>query len=544
MFARLCQHHGPAPFGGLREADARKKRPGSASAPAASMAPPAEGKRRHSWTSDADFQLLTPPPRALGRDRAGAHAAAAAAPEPCGADSDDSAEAGDSGVEDAHSQSHALSTWYLDDLDGEPPLPLPLPVPDLVGPCRDVRDAGELSSGPAPHEDDEDDEDDAEEEEEEQEEEEGMGQRPSALLARSRPKLSLTWVLRGQGAAAAATPAPAVTVVAAAPAPAPAPAAPAAPASSPPPPPLPPRASSPAPAIKAPPPVRTLSEPSLLLAAEAATRVGGGGGGGGRAGREKHRHRRARTPRHKSEKARKPARFGYEIQDVDAFLTKASIEKPANIPVVLASPCVLYQTRTGGYQDEVALPLGMVVNAVFKNQAWLYVQTPHGEEGYVNYGACLPLGILPPPQRSHSNSKPPPCWETHTDIFPQPLGNRTDNEKLRDGTRSECGGARSFSSARRGRYGLERDAVSACGERSVDRLYLRAAANAKSKGTTRHTLLVIRSDYNSKGRNTLSVSKGDVVALVSGHLKDWFWVRSRDGNEGFIPSVVAGHGFL
>lgn len=222
---------------------------------------------------------------------------------------------------------------------------------------------------------------------------------------------------------------------------------------------------------------------------------------------------------------------------------QASLEKPANIPVVLAFPCVLYQTRIGGYQEEVALPLGMVVNAVFKNQAWLYVQTPHGEEGYVSYIACLPLGILPPP---HRTSKPPPCWETHTDIFPQPLGNRTDSEKIRDGTRSECGGrGRCYSHVgRRGRYGGERDAVSACGERSVDRLYLRAAASAKCKGTTRHTLLVIRSDYNSKGRNTLSVAKGDVVALVSGHLKDWFWVRSRDGNEGFIPSVVAGHGFL
>lgn len=68
------------------------------------------------------------------------------------------------------------------------------------------------------------------------------------------------------------------------------------------------------------------------------------------------------------------------------------MEKPANIPVVLAFPSVLYQTRTGGYQAEIALPLGMVVNAVFKNQHWLYVQTPHAEEGYVSYAACLPLG--------------------------------------------------------------------------------------------------------------------------------------------------------
>lgn len=73
-------------------------------------------------------------------------------------------------------------------------------------------------------------------------------------------------------------------------------------------------------------------------------------------------------------------------------MLKATMDKPANIPVVLASPSVLYQTRTGGYQAEINLPLGMVVNAVFKNENWLYVQTPHAEEGYVSYTTCLPLG--------------------------------------------------------------------------------------------------------------------------------------------------------
>lgn len=63
----------------------------------------------------------------------------------------------------------------------------------------------------------------------------------------------------------------------------------------------------------------------------------------------------------------------------------------------------------------MALPLGTVVNAVFKNQTWLYVQTPHGQEGYVGYAACLPLGILPQPTRG-------PCWEDSTDVFPRPLG--------------------------------------------------------------------------------------------------------------------------
>lgn len=114
----------------------------------------------------------------------------------------------------------------------------------------------------------------------------------------------------------------------------------------------------------------------------------------------------------------------------------------------------------------------------------------------------------------------------------------TDTEKLRD-TKSECG--------TRGRSGRikrsSRDALSTCGERSVDRLYLRAAANARTKGS-RHTLLVIRNDYEGQEINAMSVMKGDVVALISDHVNNWFWVRSRDGREGFIPAVIAGHGFL
>lgn len=195
---------------------------------------------------------------------------------------------------------------------------------------------------------------------------------------------------------------------------------------------------------------------------------------------------------------------------------------------MLAFPSVLYQTRIGGYQEEISLPLGMVVNAVFKNQSWLYVQTPHAEEGYVSYKACLPLGILPP-----RDDEPAPCWEKNSDIFPKPSGNMTDTEKL--SSKSECSGGRC-------RSRRSRNANSSCGEKSVDKLYLKAASTRNQ--TTRQTLLVIGSDFSSAEKNTLSVMKGDVVSLVSAHLKDWFWVRTRDGTEGFIPAVVAGHGFL
>lgn len=119
----------------------------------------------------------------------------------------------------------------------------------------------------------------------------------------------------------------------------------------------------------------TYSEPSLNTAVDTVPR--------------RHRHRK-RKERSRSQK------FGYEIRNVDDFLSKCSLSTPANIPVVLSSPTTLYQTRSGGYQIEMSLPLGMVVNAVFKNQNWLYVQTPHAVEGYVGYNSCLPLGILPP----------------------------------------------------------------------------------------------------------------------------------------------------
>jgi hypothetical protein len=297
------------------------------------------------------------------------------------------------------------------------------------------------------------------------------------------------------------------------------------------------------------------------------------------------------------------------------------LASPANIPVVLSSASMLYQTRPGGYQIEIPLQLGMVVNAVFKNQNWLYVQTPHGEEGYISYDSCLPLGILPVNQRcdktttfnqqftSHvvvfylffrpsSNCRPPPCWETNGDIFPNPCGNMTDSEKelrMRSGTRSE--GRRTPRLKRNNRT---------CSEKNLDTLYLRAASQPKmvdqsyaqlkptnkcksildqnndnfdktngdyvilqqrtnqqlasqkpnleksfnKSSSVRQTLLAITEDFRS---DTISVTKGDVVTLVAckeylengaSSYKQWFFIRNREGHEGYIPAEVAGHGFL
>ena len=214
-----------------------------------------------------------------------------------------------------------------------------LAVPDLVGPCRDL-DAADLSGSVGEEEEDD--------EEEEEEQEQDMGQRSSSLLAsRTRPKISLTWVLRGdrQNSSTITTNTTTTTTTSTTAAVA---------------------TSHPTPTYESPPTSatvntvekttnkynakinnnigvkvnresnnsssssnnnnkyvsattkRTLSEPSLLIATSDSGRSG-------RSSREKHRHRRTRTPRHKTEKQRRHSRFGYEIQDVDAFLTKVGI---------------------------------------------------------------------------------------------------------------------------------------------------------------------------------------------------------------------------
>ncbi|XP_045474820.1 uncharacterized protein LOC123680786 [Harmonia axyridis] len=257
-------------------------------------------------------------------------------------------------------------------------------------------------------------------------------------------------------------------------------------------------------------PLRTKSEPNLNQERD----------------RQRHRRKNLKTRSHFSD----VQQFGYEIKDIDSFLAKATIDKPANIPVVLAFPSVLYQTRIGGYQAEIFLPLGMVVNAIFKNEHWLYVQTPHAEEGYVSYAACLPLGIIPPADDDENG----PCWEKSTDIFPKPSGNISDTEKL---------SLKSCSAEDNRQRRRSRNSITSYGEKSVDGLYLKATASSRGMGV-RHTLLVITKNYDGMEKNAMKVREGEVVFLLNSSVQGWFWVKNKEGCEGFIPAAIAGHGFL
>ncbi|KAE8752098.1 hypothetical protein FOCC_FOCC001260 [Frankliniella occidentalis] len=260
---------------------------------------------------------------------------------------------------------------------------------------------------------------------------------------------------------------------------------------------------------------------------------------------------------------------------------QASIQSPANIPMVLAAACTLYRTREGGWQEEVPLPLGMVVNGVFRASGWLYAQTPHGHEGYVRYTSCLPLGIIPPqraeaadeaptrvaevraaaaaassssPSPRGAGQRPGPCWDTASDIFPYPAlcsGNRTDTDKIGD-TRSESAysSRRPAAAAGRGRRALNLEHLLEArrAEQRVDALYIQACTGgsavwaASTTASSRPgTLVVVQRTYTGFG---LSLARGDVVAILENEDSGWLRVQDRHGREGLVPASITDSGYL
>lgn len=71
-------------------------------------------------------------------------------------------------------------------------------------------------------------------------------------------------------------------------------------------------------------------------------------------------------------------------------------------------------------------------------------------------------------------------------------------------------------------------------------------SNSNCVKSVRQILLAITEKYVT---DSISVQKGEVVTLlfkeeIKQNYRHWFYIRKRDGKEGYIPAKVAGHGFL
>ncbi|XP_037068507.1 uncharacterized protein LOC119089795 [Pollicipes pollicipes] len=255
--------------------------------------------------------------------------------------------------------------------------------------------------------------------------------------------------------------------------------------------------------------------------------------------------------RSRRKKLPSPPVFGYDIDDINNFLSQATARTPANIPMVVTSRTELYVLTPAATPEEPTVPihLGLVVNALFKHRQWLYVQTPHSQEGYLAYSACTPLGVIPRgsaawevagdlylsrPLAAGARSPPPPDGDRHAlDV----RVNKTDSEKLYENVTSD------------GR------ALGLLVELHLRRERARGRQGARSHSTGREPgrrRSPPRRDHNNKaviwdgfvscGRNTLTVKRGDIVILLNTSVGDWFWVKDVLGREGYIPSVCVGSG--
>ncbi|XP_076364273.1 uncharacterized protein LOC143253786 isoform X2 [Tachypleus tridentatus] len=220
--------------------------------------------------------------------------------------------------------------------------------------------------------------------------------------------------------------------------------------------------------------------------------------------------------------------------------------------------------------QQSSLQMGTLVTAFYKKSDWFFVQTPHGVEGFIHSADCMPLGALL--TRESVKSHP---WDVVT------VKDKTDGSRLEvvfseKKANLRCDKNETFLpkesiSLKNGQQALEiepstndRDAkLSAStakmlnhskrishkpgsqvnGMKQIEELSDERVAfkdvfwNTDNNGAKSEKELCVIQEYTSRGRNIMTVKKGDVLTLVNNDLKDWLWVRSATGEEGFVPKA-------
>ncbi|XP_065226987.1 SH3 domain-containing protein Dlish-like [Planococcus citri] len=218
-------------------------------------------------------------------------------------------------------------------------------------------------------------------------------------------------------------------------------------------------------------------------------------------------------------------RYQFSTLEKGVFINKTQAEDFTDLSVVLMHSTVL----EGSNNNKKYLPLGTVLNVLYEEEDWLYVQTADGQLGYVDNKVCIPLEIFSLPSINDNET-----FATHK----KNTLNVISSEKIIN--------MPNFSNS---------DVQ--CTEKDFDLLYLRLTRNnvqskkcgkctvkailQKNNEEQKTIILVIKTDYVSKAKDTLSVRKGDIVFLIHCCVKGWFWVKNKHNMEGFIPAATAGY---
>lgn len=178
--------------------------------------------------------------------------------------------------------------------------------------------------------------------------------------------------------------------------------------------------------------------------------------------------------------------------------------------------------------QRIHLPMGTILNVISTINNWLYIETPNNAKGYIDQKACIPLGVLSPLQAGTSKEI--------TSLQRTPINNTI--------------GVLSEELAILNRNSSENFPFS---ESTFDFIYLQILRNNEKVSSPmlnnylsedgKSITLIIKTDYNSTSKDTLSVKKGEIVSLIHCCVKGWYWVKKENDVEGFIPSITASYCF-
>lgn len=177
---------------------------------------------------------------------------------------------------------------------------------------------------------------------------------------------------------------------------------------------------------------------------------------------------------------------------IERKIRTASFAKPANIRVKITKS---YEPTD---KEELKVRKGYCVKILFQQGDWAYVVDSSGNEGFIPFSCCSIVNAS-----IDSNSKS--STSGYEDSFEESDDGAGEGTTIPDDphfTRKEKTESNSVTYFPKRAYGPQ---------------------------------LMVLFDYTAKDENDVSVCRGEIVMLLNDQDKEWVWISTEDGEEGFVP---------
>ena len=248
--------------------------------------------------------------------------------------------------------------------------------------------------------------------------------------------------------------------------------------------------------------------------------------------------------------------------EVKRRLENSDEASPANIPMLV----IRDYTPPSGWTTKAPVRRGMIVNAQYKAEQWVYVRTSLDTDGFVPY-TCVDCMGQPKLARDFARQFPddgspagrparPYVWSL-LDEMRQQTDMSVANHVVHGQTNFNNPGSLCAGNIRTLSHVTGRNLDNVMGsssqlsmipligsdqsftdedntslDMSIDSTTTESSIFCKEMGAE----LTVLFNYEARQENDVSVCKGDIVILLNDEDPEWVWVRTEDGLEGFVPS--------